>query len=369
MSDELLNSANAPDPDIGQSDSAPPQREFGRYLREARQAAGLVTADVADRLKLSEDIIKSLESSRIDLLPAAAFTQGYIKAYAKLLKISPDEVMRAYDVMVPNKVAALNLNTGLPAEHSSRDGIVKITSYVMVALAFILFVFWIQQSGFELSGNLVQDQDLQQVPAVDVAEPDMYPATIPAEGSASMLAAPPAEDFQAQLKPIIASDQKSILPEKISTTVAPVEKKIEIKPEIKATSKPSIVSNDTAPAMNAKAELASDGDDIMKLQASSESWAEVQDADNNRLFYSLLKPGNSYAIKGRAPFRIFLGNAPAVSLEVNNQLVDISRYVRQNKIAHVKISSRASTQSGGPRTNINQVIDQFVPETGNGKTE
>jgi len=50
--------------------------------------------------------------------------------------------------------------------------------------------------------------------------------------------------------------------------------------------------------------------------------------------------------------------------------VDISHYVKQNNIAHVKISAKASAQSGGARENMNQVIDQFVPETsGANRTE
>jgi cytoskeleton protein RodZ len=369
MSEELLHATGTNDVDVNKPVDLTTQREFGSYLREARLAAGLVTADVADRLKLSEEIIKSLENSRIDLLPAAAFTQGYIKAYAKLLKISPDEVMRAYDVMVPNKVAALNLNTGLPAEHSSRDGIVKITSYVLVAMAFILFVFWIQQSGFELSGNLVSGQAVEEQPPVEAAEPDMYPDSVLSGESNAIPTTSLTNNLQTQGQPVIAADIKPVQPAKTLTGVLPVEKKVEVKPENRISPRPAIVSNDVTPAIDDKNEVTA-GDDIMKLQATSESWAEVQDADNNRLFYSLLKEGSSYAIKGRAPFRIFLGNAPAVSIEVNSQQVDISRYVRQNKIAHVKISSRASTQSGGPRTNVNQVVDQFVPDTtGTNKTE
>lgn len=364
MNEESLHSVNTNEVEAGKSDDAPPvHREFGSYLRAARLAAGLVTADVAERLKLSEDIIKSLENSRIDLLPAAAFTQGYIKAYAKLLKIPSDEVMRAYDVMVPNKVAALNLNTGLPAEHSSRDVIVKVTSYVLAVLALVLFLFWLQQSGFEWSDNLVQNQDVKDPSAVEVPEPDLYPDTVlPGETEAGPAATSAiTQAIPAQLP--ITSDKKPASIEKNLTTISPPEKKIEFKTETKVIPKPASITNDAAPALAARPEAQSSGDDIIKLQSSSESWAEVQDADNNRLFYSLLKAGNSYAIKGRAPFKIFLGNAPAVSIEVNSQLVDITRYVRQNNIAHVKISAKASTQSGGPRENVNQVIDQFVPET------
>lgn len=366
MSDDLLNVTNANNADGGKSDNLMPQREFGIYLREARQAAGLLTADVADRLKLSEDIIKSLENSRIDTLPAAAFTQGYIKAYAKLLKISPDEIMRAYDVMVPDKVAALNFNAGLPAEHSSRDSVVKITSYVLVASAFILFVFWMQQSGFELSGNFAQLSEVKEEPVVEPPQPDLYPENM-LSGEPDMMAVPAVGDSSLQTQPVITGDKKPVSTERLVANPPAAENKPGIKIENKVLPRLVAISDKPVTAMDIKPDpqpiSITNGDDVVKLHASADSWAEVQDADNNRLFYSLLKSGNAYAIKGRAPFKVFLGNAPSVSIEVNSQLVDISHYVKQNNIAHIKISAKASTQSGGARENVNQVIDQFVPET------
>lgn len=374
MSDDLLNVTNANNADGGKSDNVMPQRDFGIYLREARQAAGLLTADVADRLKLSEEIIKSLENSRIDILPAAAFTQGYIKAYAKLLKISPDEIMRAYDVMVPDKVAALNFNTGLPAEHSSRDSVVKITSYVLVASAFILFVFWIQQSGFELSGNFAQLSEVKEEPVVESPQPDLYPENMLSGEPVDMMAVPAAGDSPLQTQPVITSDKKPASAERVVANPPAAENKPGIKAENQVLPRLVAISDKPVTAMDVKPDpkpiSITNGDDVVKLHASSDSWAEVQDADNNRLFYSLLKSGNSYAIKGRAPFKVFLGNAPSVSIEVNSQLVDISHYVKQNNIAHIKISAKASAQSGGARENVNQVIDQFVPETsGTNRTE
>jgi cytoskeleton protein RodZ len=367
MSNE--NAIKSNDVDDSKSDNLRPRHEFGIYLREARQAAGLLTADVADRLKLSEEIIKSLENSRIDVLPAPAFTQGYIKAYAKLLKISPDEIMHAYDMVVPDKVAALNFNTGLPAEHSTRDNAVKITSYVMIALAFIMFVIWIQQSGFELSGNFVQQNEVVEEPAIELAQPDLYPENMLSGEPTVTAGAPSVNELQIQAQPIIASDKKSVSTERVVSNTAVSENQAAIKIENKALPKPAAMSDKPVAVMEVKSESRpvetanADDDDVIKFYASADSWAEVQDADNNRLFYSLLKTGSTYAIKGRAPFRIFLGNAPSVSIEVNSQLVDVSRYVKQNNIAHVKISAKASTQSGGSRENVNQVIDQFVPET------
>lgn len=360
MNEESLNTTGEDTANGSKADELIRQREFGIYLREARQAAGLITADVADRLKLSEDIIKSLENSRVDLLPAPAFTQGYIKAYARLLKIPADEVMHAYDQMVPNKVASLNVTSGVPAQRSSRDSMVKTTSYVLVVLALLLFAFWVQQSGFELSGNFAQLQQSESAepPVAEQPESDPYPAEMLSGDPVAANETVVTGSTQVAAQPVASEEKKPEV----------MEKKAEIKIESKPIQKPPVITDSrsvnnvaAAPAPNSVA--VTNNYDVINLRASAESWAEVQDVNDRRLFYSLMKAGDSHVIKGRAPFKVFLGNAPSVSVDVNNQAVNISRYIRQNNIAHVKITSQAGTQSGGPRENINQVIDQYVPET------
>ena len=365
MSDEQVNIAAEADAAVSVN-KVKPQVEFGIYLSQARTSLGLSTRDVADRLKLHEDIIKALEASRVDVLPAAAFTQGYIKAYAKLLKISPDETMRAYDVMVPNKVASLVVASGVPAERNSHDGLIKGVSYGLVVLGLVLFIFWIQQSGFHLSGNLIEQNNTAEQSAADNVEADAAPTSIPMTEPASVHAT----ENQPLSTPLqVASAGKPVAAENTRVDVVPLVKKPEPVSEQNPQPRTPIVVVKPTSEMVTETHPVAAGDDVIRLAATAESWAEVQDADNNRLFYSLIKTGDSQAIKGRAPFKVFLGNAPGVSVEVNNQMVDISRYIRPSKIAHVKINSKASAQFGGARES-QQVIDQYIPETpGTGRVD
>lgn len=368
------------------------QREFGVYLRDARVAAGLSTYDVADRLKLHEDIIKSLESSRVDTLPAAAFTQGYIKAYAKLLKIAPDEIMRAYDAMVPEKIAKLNITSGVPAERSSHDGLIKAGGYVLALGLVLLFGFWVQQSGFTLPGNFVQISGDMMEPADVPSNIDTFSNGVEAVDdvvntefsmSPSVPIEPLASPLSAQNMPLTnnvsVSENKPNLPVALNNkpsaaSVTKIEQQAKIalnkpmptssQPDVKRVDIKSVELKPVDPRpVEPKPVMLVNGTDAINLSSSAESWAEIQDADNNRLFYSMLKAGDVHVIKGRAPFKVFLGNAPVVSLKVNNQVVDIARYVRQNNVAHIKINAGANTSAGGPRDSLQQVIDQFIPET------
>ena len=61
----------------------------------------------------------------------------------------------------------------------------------------------------------------------------------------------------------------------------------------------------------------------LRLALSSESWVEVYDSSDQRLFYDVASAGSVQAIEGRPPLRVVLGNAAAVSVQVNGQARDI----------------------------------------------
>ena len=80
------------------------------------------------------------------------------------------------------------------------------------------------------------------------------------------------------------------------------------------------------------------GGDILVLSAEQESWAEIVDANDIQLFYGMIQPGRELNLTGQAPFDVFLGNAPVVSLSLNSTSIDMTKYIRSNNIAQFKIS-------------------------------
>ena len=61
----------------------------------------------------------------------------------------------------------------------------------------------------------------------------------------------------------------------------------------------------------------------LRLVLSSESWVEVYDARGERLFYDVASAGSVQSIEGRPPLRVVLGNAAAVSVQVDGQTREI----------------------------------------------
>ena len=80
------------------------------------------------------------------------------------------------------------------------------------------------------------------------------------------------------------------------------------------------------------------GGDVLVLSAEQECWAEIVDANDIRMFYGTIVPGRDLKLTGQAPFEVFLGNAPAVTLSLNSLNIDMTKYIRSNNIAQFKIS-------------------------------
>lgn len=74
--------------------SSPSSTGVGARLVAARGKWGLSVQEAAQCLNLNVDIIIALEQDAYERLPAGStFTAGYLRAYAKLLKLDPEEMV------------------------------------------------------------------------------------------------------------------------------------------------------------------------------------------------------------------------------------------------------------------------------------
>ena len=88
---------NSPKQKAGRdSDAGGSPPGVGAMLREARDDSGLTVLDVAQRLFLTEHYVQALEANDYDKLPGEVYVKGYIKSYARLLRLDAKRVMDAY---------------------------------------------------------------------------------------------------------------------------------------------------------------------------------------------------------------------------------------------------------------------------------
>ncbi len=104
----------------------------GKILSEKRHEWDMSIQEVASSLNLGVDSIEALEADDYDKLPGTTFVKGYIRSYAKLLKLDVEGLMDSIDLQperiteIPSSRAALKRKGKIRTrERSSGGGVFK----------------------------------------------------------------------------------------------------------------------------------------------------------------------------------------------------------------------------------------------------
>lgn len=69
----------------------------GAQLASVREQKGYTIEYVANKLHLRSRVIELIENNEFNALPGPVFIKGYLRAYAKLLEISPDPYLAVFN--------------------------------------------------------------------------------------------------------------------------------------------------------------------------------------------------------------------------------------------------------------------------------
>ncbi len=285
----------------------------GQLVRAGRESRKLSQQDIADTLNLTLRVVADIEAENWARLPPTAFTRGYLRAYARLLELDPDQVTRAFDTAVgrgamaetataspsgSSPSAALGRSATMPKMHRARRGGVAellqkhpgavLTGAVALVICAVLVVLWAVWPD-----------------APERSIPERQTATAP-NSTKPAVAAEPVEPAPVAVAP------ESPAPATVDTPDAtqPVEAR--------------------AVDSNGARRITSGGDDRLSFVFTDNCWVEIKDPQGVRLFGDLGLAGTSLELVGQAPFRILLGNAPGVTLSFNGERVALTPHTRNN---------------------------------------
>ena len=255
----------------------------GDELQRARAALGLTVADVAQQLKFSQRQIEALEHARYEELPTGTFARGMVRAYARLLKLDAEPLVRrvAGRVATPdNAQAVASVRRPIPITDSARR-----TNLVYAALSVALLAV-IAGVVFEWQRERLGTARLNFVPAAQQA--------------------PAAKEL-----PQIAPSAVSVA----AVTVAPGG--IAAPEPAAAPAAPEAVP--AAPA---------EGVHRIHLQYQRDSWVEIRSRGDKLLTSRLNAGGTEQTVEGRPPFSLIIGNAQYVRLTYDDKPVDLAPHVK-----------------------------------------
>ncbi|HRN61434.1 MAG TPA: DUF4115 domain-containing protein [Luteimonas sp.] len=271
------------DPMHGQTD-----RGSGGRLREAREAAGLSVADVAQRLKMPVRVVESLESGEGSHLDAPVFVRGQLRSYARLLGIRIDEALPAASASAPIEPPRLAPRTYTPPLRRAADRMMGRLVYIVITALIAVPVWMATRSHLD--------------------------SRLPADASLDL---PTASQSPARPQPAAPAD---------------------------AGPRPLTASMAALPAREGRPDAAASS--TLSLRFTADSWVEIFAADGSVLERGLLQSGErrDYA-KGEVG-RVVLGNADTVEVLGNGSVQDLSAFQRAN-VARFTVSSDGSIEPLG----------------------
>ena len=267
-------------------------------LREGREAAGLTVAAVAQQLKLAPRQIVALEEGDFAKLPGRTFIRGFLRNYARLLRLDPDAVIAALPEAAPAAYEHPSLAPTprpmgeLPADAHSRPSAARwAIPLALVAVVTVAAVYEIARPPAEHSRSGVID--MPALPAGPVA--DKAPAAVPGNATTALPNPLGSPDDKAGAGTDTAVPNANVVEAPVAAPAAP-------------------------DAANAPVVLSFQG----------RSWVEVRDSTGTLVLSVTGNAGETQGVGGRAPFDVVLGNASAVSVTWLGQAFDTVPFTRQN---------------------------------------
>lgn len=316
----------------------------GKHLRAAREAMGLTREAVAAQLRLQVRLIAALEDDNYDALPSQAFVSGYLRSYARLLGLPEDSFVPPQTSIGEPPPLVAKFTTEKQA--SSHDKRTRLVTYLVIsAIAVSVVMWWLAQR------QAVEPEFMTSEPAIVEQEegPDLKLPETELQGADGLSATPES----------VPVPESALPPEQMPITEQMPQDGSEAQ-EPQTGAKDAVVSQQSEPVQQTveqrgEAETTAPAPPLteampqskLELRYEADSWTEVNDNAGRQLAYGLIRAGNVLELRGEAPFRVFLGYAPGVTVYYNGELFDHSPFQRRD-VARFRIG-RAEHNHPGSR--------------------
>jgi cytoskeleton protein RodZ len=289
----------------------------GQMLREARENIGLSQEQVAERLNFRLCLVNDIEHENFDKSLAPTFNRGYLRNYAKLVKVSEQDILNGYEMLdiVERHCAEMQSFSKSTIKQAENKRIMWISYLILAIIAGSTVIWWYQDTS-QTSTTTINDTPNEIIDNIATSV-----TTLTAENAENSL---PVENID-------------------STEVAFIEKNatsdvdnIIIQPKDISSSSPAEIGplstinevNNTQPletTTQALVELIN-----VTFTFSGDCWVNIYDGSGERLAWGVKKSGYVMNIKGREPFSVTLGKPELVSIQYGDTPVDMSKFAVGN---------------------------------------
>jgi cytoskeleton protein RodZ len=289
----------------------------GATLASQREAMGWTVEQVAEQLKLAVRQVVAIEAGDYAALPSPAVTRGFVRAYAKILRLDPAPLVAMCPVDNPppaDAAGAVRGNRPTSFSHSRYPTHGKRTS---LPLAWIAGVVVVAAAGFA-----AWHFGLVKMPGSETAATNDAVVSAPAETTTG--AATPANDpVHNPAVPLISvpapADANANAGANAATTPA-APAATTTAPATTAVATPATTPAGTPPAATPAAVPAA-GANTLVLNVREDSWIEVKPQGGKALISRLVRAGSTETVEVPGTATLVVGNPTAVTATLRGAAV------------------------------------------------
>jgi cytoskeleton protein RodZ len=273
----------------------------GTALRRAREAAGLSVADVAAQMRLAPRQVEALEADRYADLPGAVFARGFLRNYARVLKLDPVPLLHALEPALDEEIPLRVRETAGALPVSARRDHAK----PLLVLLGLIFLAVLAASGYEL---WMRQKEMAKK-AAEAAKAESLRLIQPTATSADKPSPSPPAPTDSMLGAGAAPQEPR------SDTETPAA----APPETNDRGAQTETKPDAGPRMA-----------HLRLQFVADSWVEIRDGDGKLVSSSTERAGSERTLDAKPPVSVVIGNARAVRITYNGQPLDVVAHAAGN---------------------------------------
>ena len=368
-------------------------------LRQAREAAGMTQAAVAEQLFLTETFIRYMDAGEFHRLPKQAFVRGYLRSYARVVGLDGGQLVQLYDEAFRETLPDTPADVAVSVKENRFSGPVVLTGVIGMGIVLILVLLvWLLTSDDDradvgamtpaavgpalitepsagiMAGALPDPANTETAPLESVTPDKIFdqaplsgldapaPALADLEQTTDVVAREnqstkaentPSGRISQDLDPLVVEAAASD-PERLASSGSIADGLVDQpgSPEELSDQRQANFKLDDGRGLSEQVEIWREnrldgrqirvdagGSDELKATLVGECWIEVQDSQNELIYGDLNRAGDVLVLNGRAPLTVLLGNAPMASLEFNGRAIDLDSATTRDAIARLTLTN------------------------------
>lgn len=337
-------------------------QSVGELLGAGRVLAGLSSAEVANRLRMSVKQVDALERGQYELLPSGTFLRGFVRNYAKAVGVDAEAALRvlecthtdAHALSATPVLAPSGLAAPVPFQ-AGGESLTTPTSRAIIAVLFlaclaaVVWYWWQFVRPHLADGGRPAEKEV-------VVQPTLLPALPSATATAgSTVDSTSAQDPTAVAGVTVAgitsggatnTDRDTNTPPVESNRTIPVSPSLPqpLPPNTTSTrplAAPDITSLSQTQSTSQKLPVVVTTQNekdatskragetgVIGFTFSGESWVEVVDGGGRTVISRRYAAGEADEVAGRGPFSVVVGNAQATRMAYNGREFDLAPHTK-----------------------------------------